>query len=82
MSSSDLRERIDTFLNDTGLTAQVASVVPLTGDASDRRYYRILLRGAPSQVLAVHPGPIEFARQRRRIAERDGAAGAAHHRPF
>ena len=62
MSSSDLRERIDTFLNDTGLTAQVASVVPLTGDASDRRYYRILLRGAPSQVLAVHPGPIEFAR--------------------
>jgi aminoglycoside/choline kinase family phosphotransferase len=62
MSSSDLRERIDTFLNDTELTAKVASVVPLTGDASDRRYYRILLRGAPSQVLAVHPGPIEFAR--------------------
>ena len=62
MSSSDLKERIDSFLNDTGLTAKVASVVPLTGDASDRRYYRILLRGAPSQVLAVHPGPIEFAR--------------------
>ena len=62
MSSSDLRERIEPFLNETGLTAQVASVVPLTGDASDRRYYRILLRGAPSQVLAVHPGPIEFAR--------------------
>jgi len=62
MSSTDLRERIDTFLNDTDLTPAVASVVPLTGDASDRRYYRILLRGAPSQVLAVHPGPIEFAR--------------------
>ena len=62
MSSSDLKERIDSFSHDMGLTAQVASVVPLTGDASDRRYYRILLRGAPSQVLAVHPGPIEFAR--------------------
>jgi aminoglycoside/choline kinase family phosphotransferase len=36
--------------------------VPLTGDASDRRYYRILLAAEPSQVLAVHPGPIAFAR--------------------
>jgi aminoglycoside/choline kinase family phosphotransferase len=34
--------------------------VPLTGDASDRRYFRILLPEAASQVLAVHPGPIEF----------------------
>ena len=62
MSSSDLKQRIDSFLTETGLTQKGASVVPLTGDASDRRYYRILLKGAPSQVLAVHPGPIEFAR--------------------
>ncbi len=39
-----------------------ANVVPLTGDASDRRYFRVLLRDEPSQVLAVHPGPIEFDR--------------------
>ena len=30
-------------------------MVPLTGDASDRRYVRILVRDAPSQVLAVYP---------------------------
>src|SRR5688500_14045337 len=59
---SDPRARIDQFLADTGLSARAASVVPLTGDASDRRYYRLLLRNEPSQVLAVHPGPIEFDR--------------------
>jgi aminoglycoside/choline kinase family phosphotransferase len=36
--------------------------VPLTGDASDRRYYRLLLRRATSQVLCVHAGAIEFDR--------------------
>jgi hypothetical protein len=41
-------------------TSKGAKVVPLTGDASDRRYFRILLRDEPSQVLAVHPGAIEF----------------------
>jgi len=35
-------------------------VVPLTGDASDRRYFRILLRDEAPQVIAVHPGPIDF----------------------
>jgi aminoglycoside/choline kinase family phosphotransferase len=36
--------------------------VPITGDASDRQYFRVLLRGDAPQVLAVHPGPIDFAR--------------------
>jgi aminoglycoside/choline kinase family phosphotransferase len=57
---SDARTRIDQFLEDTGLRQQGAKVVPLSGDASDRRYFRVLLRDAPSQVLAVHPGPIQF----------------------
>jgi aminoglycoside/choline kinase family phosphotransferase len=35
--------------------------VPLTGDASDRRYFRILLSDGPSIVLALHAGPIDFA---------------------
>jgi aminoglycoside/choline kinase family phosphotransferase len=58
---TDLRTRIDSFLDETGLASRAAKVVPLTGDASDRRYFRVLMRNEPSQVLAVHPGPIEFA---------------------
>jgi aminoglycoside/choline kinase family phosphotransferase len=66
----DIQARIGKFLGDTGLAAQGAKVVPLTGDASDRRYFRVLIpeqRGtnrdsdrAVSQVLAVHPGPVDF----------------------
>jgi aminoglycoside/choline kinase family phosphotransferase len=35
-------------------------VLPLTGDASDRRYFRVILEDDGTQVLAVHPGAIEF----------------------
>jgi aminoglycoside/choline kinase family phosphotransferase len=56
---TDVRSRIDQFLGETGLGDR-AKVVPLTGDASDRRYFRVLIRHEPSQVLAVHPGPIDF----------------------
>jgi aminoglycoside/choline kinase family phosphotransferase len=38
-----------------------ARVVPLTGDASDRKYFRILPPGDESFVLAVHSAPFEFA---------------------
>jgi aminoglycoside/choline kinase family phosphotransferase len=55
-----VRARIDRFLAEAGLDARSARIVPLTGDASDRQYFRILLREEPSQVLAVHPGPITF----------------------
>ncbi len=41
--------------------ADVTGIVPLTPDASDRRYVRVLLSGAPAFVLAVHAGPITFA---------------------
>ena len=57
---TDVRTRIDQFLIERGLTN--ARVVPLTGDASDRRYFRVLLADDGSQVLAVHPGAIEFAK--------------------
>ena len=36
-------------------------VVPLTGDASDRRYFRVILADGESIVLALHAGPIDFA---------------------
>ena len=56
----DARARIDRFLTDAGLRTPATRVVPLTGDASDRQYFRVLSGDAPTQVLAVHPGPIDF----------------------
>jgi aminoglycoside/choline kinase family phosphotransferase len=56
-----LRERIDRFLAESGLAGSGARVVPLTGDASDRKYFRIIPAEGPSIVLALHAGPITFA---------------------
>jgi N-acetylmuramate 1-kinase len=58
-SADDARARIDAYLASRP-NARGAKVVPLTGDASDRRYFRILVRDETAQVLAVHPGPIDF----------------------
>ena len=58
---AQLRERIDGYLRDSGLAGLDARVVPLTGDASDRRYFRIIPADGPSFVLALHAGPIDFA---------------------
>ena len=38
-----------------------ARVVPLTGDASDRKYFRILPPAGESFVLAVHAAPFDYA---------------------
>jgi aminoglycoside/choline kinase family phosphotransferase len=54
-------DRIQRFLGESELADAAARVVPLTGDASDRRYFRILPAGRPPFVLALHTGPIEFA---------------------
>jgi aminoglycoside/choline kinase family phosphotransferase len=54
------RERIDTYLERSGLAARTPRVVPLTGDASDRRYYRVLVADAPSIVLSLYSAPFEF----------------------
>ena len=56
----DVRARIDRYLDETGLAPHAPRVVPLTGDASDRRYFRVLLQDQPSQVFAVHPSAIDF----------------------
>ena len=61
-NSADVRSRIDQFLKEAGVSDQVTTVVPLTGDASDRKYFRVLMRNAPTQVLAVHPQAIDFER--------------------
>ena len=57
---ADVRTRIQQYRASAGLDEKGARVVPLTGDASDRRYFRVLLRDEASQVLAVHPGAIDF----------------------
>jgi N-acetylmuramate 1-kinase len=59
--SADTRDRIERYLRESGLAARNARVVPLTGDASDRRYFRILPADGPSIVLALHAGAIDFA---------------------
>jgi aminoglycoside/choline kinase family phosphotransferase len=58
----DPRERIDAYLQRSGLLPRVRNVVPLTGDASDRRYYRLLLDDGSSLVLSLYAAPFEFER--------------------
>lgn len=53
--------RIAAYLDEHALSPRVTQVLPLTGDASDRKYFRVLLRDTPSIVLALHAGPIDFA---------------------
>ena len=55
-------------------------VVPLTGDASDRRYFRVIRRDGPSMVLRCTPGrstSVAAVRQRRASCSADAGAGAA-----
>ncbi len=54
------RERIDAYLERSGLATRSPRVVALTGDASDRRYFRILIPESPSIVLSLYAGPFEF----------------------
>jgi N-acetylmuramate 1-kinase len=55
----DTRERIQGYLDRSGLAASNPRVVPLTPDASDRRYFRILIPSAPSIVLSLYSAPFQ-----------------------
>jgi aminoglycoside/choline kinase family phosphotransferase len=55
------RRRIREFLSRSTLVSSDHEVVPLAGDASTRRYFRVVPTAGRSIVLAVHEGPIEFA---------------------
>jgi aminoglycoside/choline kinase family phosphotransferase len=55
-----MEARLEQFLAEQQLTDQTLKVVPLTGDASDRRYFRVLLKQARPIVLALHAGPIDY----------------------
>jgi aminoglycoside/choline kinase family phosphotransferase len=61
MSDLDsVNERIHAYLKTSGLGGPRPRVVPLTGDASDRRYFRIIPVDGRSLVLAIQTGPIVF----------------------
>jgi aminoglycoside/choline kinase family phosphotransferase len=53
-------ERIDACLQRSRLAGPQVRVVPLTGDASTRQYFRILRPDTPSIVLAVYESGFEF----------------------
>jgi N-acetylmuramate 1-kinase len=55
-----LPEPVATYLDRADLQPPRALVLPLTGDASDRRYFRVLPRGGGSFVLALHAAPFSF----------------------
>ena len=58
---ADAHDRIDRYLRENGLDGPSTTVIPLTGDASDRRYFRLIRPDGVSIVLALHAGPIAFA---------------------
>lgn len=60
LDGADAREKIDGYLTRSGLASQSPRVMPLTGDASDRRYFRVLLPDSPSIVLSLHAVPFDF----------------------
>ena len=53
-------DRIAECLDRARLSGRDVRVVPLTGDASTRQYFRILRPGNPSVVLAVYEAPFKF----------------------
>ena len=59
--SSDALERINLYLAQRGLLAHHPRILPLTPDASDRRYFRVQFDTRDPLVLAVYTGPISYA---------------------
>jgi len=51
--------RVEVYLERSGLASRSARVVPLTGDASDRRYYRVLMPHAAPIVLSLYAAAFE-----------------------
>jgi aminoglycoside/choline kinase family phosphotransferase len=60
VDAADARSKIDGYLERSGLAGKSPRVVPLTGDASDRRYFRVLTPDQPSIVLSLYSAPFAF----------------------
>ena len=52
---------IQQYLRQQGIAGHRSRVVPLTGDASDRKYFRVIPQDGAPFVVALHAGPIDFA---------------------
>jgi hypothetical protein len=57
-----LPEPVMKYLDRRGLTPPAAWVVPLTGDASDRRYFRVIEPSGATSVIALYSGPFDYDR--------------------
>lgn len=53
-------DRIRAYLERAGYARSAQRVVPLTGDASDRQYFRVIRADGPSVVLALHAGAFDY----------------------
>ena len=53
-------EPVSAYLARRGLDAQKTRVVPLTGDASDRRYFRVIEADGTTSVLALYAAPFDY----------------------
>jgi aminoglycoside/choline kinase family phosphotransferase len=58
--NATVRDRVQEYLERGMLANRGLRVVPLTGDASDRRYFRLLVPDEPSRVLSLYPGPVDY----------------------
>jgi len=58
----DTRSRIDGYLDRSGLSESNPRIVPLTPDASDRRYFRVLIPDSANVVLSLYSAPFEVAK--------------------
>lgn len=56
------QEKIEAYLEQSGLAGAQARIVPLTPDASDRRYFRVLLPGSSSIVLSLYSAPFDVTK--------------------
>src|SRR5262249_28678769 len=60
IDDDQVRDRIDRYLCESCLADGDARVVPLAGDASDRKFFRVIPSDGSSIVLALHGGTIDF----------------------
>jgi len=59
-SAPRLPDPVLAYLGRRGLDTLGAHTFPLTGDASDRRYFRVLEPGGRTSVLALHAAPFDY----------------------
>ena len=78
--ADSFQDRVEQYLGKGGQRARGVRVVPLTGDASDRRYLRVVPRVGAAFVLALYASPSTTPdvtlRQRHGVDGGDAGAGA------